>query len=726
MRLFRLKSPGWWLLFASSCLLILTVLVTWLTLRQPWLGITFLPNPEKNIITVKGNPYLPEGILSDSALVAFEKKGLPTFAIQPIDLIEDPDTLPDYATYRSFLARQATLAHYIDGQPLTLILTDPQGQVYRYTNTPHKNRPLTSLPTAFWIQLLAGAVGFLVGLWVLVLKPKDSGARCFALTGVGLMLSAFAAAIYSVRELFIPADLFQTLGILNHIGAALFGCALMALFLVFPSKLISPKKLIIIPAIFGPWLLCDVLHLISTPAIGMYLPVLLQTLAILIFIALQWWKNRGNPLDIAALRWLGLSSLLTSSFFLFFAAIPALLEIPTILSQGHAFGLFLILYAGLALGLRRYRLFDLDRWAFHLLLWVSGAITLLLLDIAMVALLHLNHSLSLTLSLLISGFLWLPFRVWLWQRIVHRNNQNPHQDFRRILHISLSPDDNQRQLRWQQFLSDTFSPLHLQPNAQPLSLSSIEPQLSENGLIFSVPAIGKISPFTMSHAHQGQRLFTPHDEKYLSDIIEMLHHANESRDAYNKGAREERRRIARDLHDDIGSRLLTGLHQSNIDNTRHSIRQAISEMRVIINGLTGTEVLFDTLLAELRHETRQRLEAANIVLDWPLQEEKDITLGYPAYRHYLSVMRELVSNILRHAKANQVRVTVDYQQGSIITHVEDNGIGLQTPDGDRHGLTNLHERMAALHGEIRFKTTSAYATGTCITLIMPESTSAPI
>lgn len=108
-------------------------------------------------------------------------------------------------------------------------------------------------------------MGFLVGLWVLVLKPKDSGARCFALTGVGLMLSAFAAAIYSVRELFIPADLFQTLGILNHIGAALFGCALMALFLVFPSKLISPKKLIIIPAIFGPWLLCDVLHLISTP-----------------------------------------------------------------------------------------------------------------------------------------------------------------------------------------------------------------------------------------------------------------------------------------------------------------------------------------------------------------------------------------------------------------------------------------------------------------------------
>lgn len=150
-------------------------------------------------------------------------------------------------------------------------------------------------------------------------------------------------------------------------------------------------------------------------------------------------------------------------------------------------------------------------------------------------------------------------------------------------------------------------------------------------------------------------------------------------------------------------------------------------MRVIINGLTGTEVLFDTLLAELRHETRQRLEAANIVLDWPLQEEKDLTLGYSVYRHYLSVMREIISNIVRHSNAHHVKITISYQKNLIITCIEDDGIGLSLPSNDnRHGLTNLHERMAALHGEIRFKTTSAYATGTCITLIMPESTSAPI
>jgi signal transduction histidine kinase len=351
---------------------------------------------------------------------------------------------------------------------------------------------------------------------------------------------------------------------------------------------------------------------------------------------------------------------------------------------------------------------------------------------AMVALLHLNQNLSLTLSLLICGFLWLPFRVWLWQRMVSRHTQNPHDDFRRILHIALAPDEAERQQRWQQFLMAHFSPLHLSPYtpaplSQPLSPHQLlTPQLGENGLELILPAVGKLSALNLSHANHGQRLFTPQDVKYLEGVIEMLHHANESRDAYNKGAQEERRRIARDLHDDIGSRLLTGLHQPGIDSTRHSIRQAITEMRVIINGLTGTEMLFDTLLAELRHETLQRLEAANIALDWPLQEERGITLGYPTYRHYLSVMRELMSNILRHSKANQVRVTVDYQQGNIITRVEDNGIGLQAiPDSDRHGFANLRERMATLHGEIYFKATGVYATGTCITLTMPEVASTP-
>lgn len=737
--LHRLRSPGWHLFQAAILMLLLAALVTWLTVRQPWLGLSLEADPDHDRLLLLAEPGQKNGAAYPRVLVAFEKEGLPPFPLHAVDLIEEPDTLPGYADIRAFLARQASLQRYLDGQPVTLVTANPdsdtilQDNQHRQTLVPQAYRPLSSLPLAFWIQLAAGAGGFLIGLWVMVLRPREWSARCFALTGVGLMLSAFAAAIYSVRELVVPAELFQVLGALNHTGAFLFGCALMALFLLFPSRLVRPRNLLLIPAVFLPWLVLDTLYAAPSPALGMYLPVLLQTVSVLVFILLQWRHNRGNPLDMAALRWLGLSSLLTASLFIGVAAAPALLGRPAIMSQGHAFGLFLILYAGLALGLRRYRLFDLDRWAFHLLLWVTGATTLLLLDMAMVALLHLNHGLSLTLSLLVCGFLWLPFRSWLWQRIVDRQPRNPHEDFRRILQVALAPGDAERRQRWEQFLQDRFSPLHVQTAGHDAKQDTNHATIALNGLEMTLPAVGKLPALALGHAHQGRRLFTPRDTAYIDDVIGMLRYASDSRDAYNQGVREERSRIARDLHDDIGSRLLTGLHQPGIEATRRSIQQAITEMRTIINGLTGTEMLLEVLVAELRHETALRLEAAGISLDWPLpdntDDDKEVMLGYRIYRNYLSVMRELVSNILRHANATQVRITLDYRDGQLVTQVTDNGVGLPADEAgaerQRYGLTNLRGRMTDLGGSIAF-TPADVTGGTCVTLTLPLDASVPV
>ncbi len=710
----RLLSPGSWLLIALLFLALLISLMMAVVLRQPTLGLALKADTVSGQLQIIGVRGPAAALTLPASLHALRREGRADLALTARDLVEEPDTLQSYAEIRDFLNRQALIQSWLDGSPLQLVLHTPQGEVVTAALQPEAQRSATSLPLAFWIQLLAGAGGFLIGTWVLVLRPNDIAARCFALSGTGLMLSAFAAAVYSVRELSVPADLFRGLMIINHLGAGLFGCALVALFLLFPKRLLSPVWLWLLPAIFLSWWLLDSLQLLPDPATGMYIPAMLQTLAILLLILVQWWRNRGQPLALASLRWLGLSSLLSVGLFVLVVALPALLNQPPLMAQGHAFGLFLIVYAGLALGLRHYRLFDLDRWAFHLLLWLSTVAALLILDLALILLLRMDQALSLALSLLVFSVLWIPLRNMLMSHLLRRQTGPGKMEvFRRVLDISLASTAQEKLLRHRKLIVELFQPLKMDVVPE-----MARPEIADNGLALLLPGVAEIPALKIAYAHSGQRLFTPQDLALVTEMQEMLRHADASRDAYNQGAREERRRIARDLHDDIGSRLLTGLHQAGIAETRQTIQQAITEMRTIINGLTGTQMQLDVMLAELRHETSLRLEAAGISLEWPLLHEADNTLlPYRVYRNYCSVLRELISNILRHAGASAVRVEIRLENGTLHTQLSDNGIGMPEakPDG-RHGLANLQGRIDDMQGRLSIHDA---APGTRMEILVP-------
>jgi hypothetical protein len=84
-----------------------------------------------------------------------------------------------------------------------------------------------------------------------------------------------------------------------------------------------------------------------------------------------------------------LSVLVGSGLFVFLMVGSQMLGGFPPLPQGYALGFFLIMFVGLALGVGRYRLFDLDRWAYYVLLWVGGAALVLALDAAMISVLHM-------------------------------------------------------------------------------------------------------------------------------------------------------------------------------------------------------------------------------------------------------------------------------------------------------------------------------------------------
>ena len=131
-------------------------------------------------------------------------------------------------------------------------------------------------------------------------------------------------------------------------------------------------------------------------------------------------------------------------------------------------------------------------------------------------------------------------------------------------------------------------------------------------------------------------------------------------------------------------------------------------MRAIVGGLTGERRPLPRVLADLRYETKRRLEAAEIALDWPVAEEDDgaeILLDYEQYKNLSSAFREVISNLIRHAAAERATVTVR-QDGALVIEVADDGVGLVAPPAEQartgHGLRNIAERIEAIGGALDF------------------------
>ena len=236
-----------------------------------------------------------------------------------------------------------------------------------------------------------------------------------------------------------------------------------------------------------------------------------------------------------------------------------------------------------------------------------------------------------------------------------------------------------------------------------------------------LPAVAGARPLRLTYPFAGRGLFSPTHLKLASNLVSLTLRAEEGREAYMRGVGEERRRMARDLHDDVGARLLTGLHTAD-ETTRPTLQAALSDIRAIVSGLSGEEASLDRVLAETRHEAARRFEAAEIALDWPLPEAEmeAIQLDYRLHKALTSAVREIVSNAIRHSGATRFAATAALTQGHLSLRFTDNGKGLPSEalagETAGFGLRNLRHRIEDIGGHL---TLAATPPGSTIVLDIP-------
>jgi two-component system sensor histidine kinase UhpB len=180
----------------------------------------------------------------------------------------------------------------------------------------------------------------------------------------------------------------------------------------------------------------------------------------------------------------------------------------------------------------------------------------------------------------------------------------------------------------------------------------------------------------------------------------------------------ERKRIAGDLHDDLGAKLLTIVHNADAEKTPELAREALEEMRLSVRGLAGKPVALADAVADWRAEVLTRLEQAGVRGTW----EPGNTIGnqvLPArtFMQLTRILREAVSNVIKHSKAGACEVRCDVVDGNIDLAIRDDGQGIAGDEHKGQGLWSMKRRAKKLHGQCLVE--SRPGSGVLVTLHVP-------
>ena len=197
---------------------------------------------------------------------------------------------------------------------------------------------------------------------------------------------------------------------------------------------------------------------------------------------------------------------------------------------------------------------------------------------------------------------------------------------------------------------------------------------------------------------------------------------------------EERRVIARELHDELGQgitavRAITGsiLQRPDTPAAIHGSAQAMLAMtsqmqdgvRTILQRLRGDEDapvrgLEQAFERYCAHWRNLHPDVALHCLARPIEAELDGTVALALMR----LLQESLTNVARHAAADRVEVSLTSTDDRIELRVRDNGNGMSAAGvAHRYGITGMRERVDALHGELHLETPAEG--GLCVRAVLP-------
>jgi signal transduction histidine kinase len=175
-----------------------------------------------------------------------------------------------------------------------------------------------------------------------------------------------------------------------------------------------------------------------------------------------------------------------------------------------------------------------------------------------------------------------------------------------------------------------------------------------------------------------------------------------------KAIDHERQRIMLDLHDGMGGYLVSALSITELelgnDNTLHqTLTLAMQDLRFMIDSMDADDADLITVLAMFRQRMEPILKSQGIGLTWQVEQEPRLINAGPSQSlQVMRIVQEAVTNIIKHAAATEVVITM--KQQAIV--IRDNGSGLQANDHSGHGLDNMQRRASSIDANVKLQSTA--------------------
>jgi signal transduction histidine kinase len=206
-----------------------------------------------------------------------------------------------------------------------------------------------------------------------------------------------------------------------------------------------------------------------------------------------------------------------------------------------------------------------------------------------------------------------------------------------------------------------------------------------------------------------------------------------------KAQENERRRISRELHDETGQTLtalgmgLRGLSDTIANNPPRAVAQAqqletlaltgIKELQRMVSGLHPPQLDDLGLLAALRWYAGDVSQRFNLPVNIQATGPKP-HLSSDIRAVVFRIAQEAITNVMRHAQASTVNVTLDYTPTAIHLRVEDDGIGFDVEEVLKHGATSatcwgllgMQERAALVGGDCQIRSQPGQGTSVEVTV----------
>lgn len=190
---------------------------------------------------------------------------------------------------------------------------------------------------------------------------------------------------------------------------------------------------------------------------------------------------------------------------------------------------------------------------------------------------------------------------------------------------------------------------------------------------------------------------------------------------------EERQRMMADMHDGVGSQLVTALRLARREEVPREdvaklIQEAMNDLRLIIDAQDGASHELQSLLQQWVQRNQPRLEAIGQRLQSAIDAlPRPRHLSPPEALQVLRILQEALNNAVKHSGSNTVNVALKPVPGGCEVMVWDDGMGFDSPLGAKasgRGLNNMAQRAARIGARLDIR--PGDARGTVVSLSLPD------